>query len=293
LYGQKQAGCIWNKHLHHILLELGWVQSKVDDCLYYKGDVLFLVYVDDGILVSPVDKHVDDELELLKGKFNISIEGTLSDYVGINIERRDDGTIHMTQPQLIQSVLKQLNFTNGTKGAVTPAFSTTILNNGQGKPRHNADWSYRRLIGKLNFIAASCRPEVSCAVHQAARFSQDPRVNHSEAVKQIARYLKDSFNEGITFKPTDHSFKVWADADFGGLWDKGIARDSPVTAKSRTGYLITYADCPIMWASQLQTEYALSTTEAEYIALSTALCNVIPLICLVKEIRKMTNIPNA
>jgi Reverse transcriptase (RNA-dependent DNA polymerase) len=41
LYGQKQAGRIWNKHLHHILLELGWVQSKVDDCLYYKGDVLF------------------------------------------------------------------------------------------------------------------------------------------------------------------------------------------------------------------------------------------------------------
>jgi hypothetical protein len=62
----------------------------------------FFVYIDNGILVSPVDKHIDDELELLKGKFNISIEATLSDYVGVNIERRDDGTIHMTQPQLIQ-----------------------------------------------------------------------------------------------------------------------------------------------------------------------------------------------
>jgi hypothetical protein len=103
--------------------------------------------------------------------------------------------------------------------------------------------------------------------------------------------LKDNVNEGITFKPMDHSFKVWADADFGGLWDKESTEDSPITAKSWTGYLITYADCPIMWASQLQTEYALSTTEAEYIALSTALHNVIPLIRLVKEIRKMTNIP--
>jgi hypothetical protein len=101
-----------------------------------------LVYVDDGILVSPIDKHSDDELELLKGKFNISIEGTLSDYVGVNLERRDDSTKHMTQPQLIQAVLKELNFTIDTKGAVTPAFSTTILNDGQGKLRHNADWSY-------------------------------------------------------------------------------------------------------------------------------------------------------
>jgi Reverse transcriptase (RNA-dependent DNA polymerase) len=58
LYGQKQAGCIWNKHLHKHLVELGWTQSKIDDCLYYKGDILFLVYVDDGILVSPCNKHI-------------------------------------------------------------------------------------------------------------------------------------------------------------------------------------------------------------------------------------------
>jgi hypothetical protein len=81
------------------------------------------------------------------------MEGTLSDYVGVNIERGDDGIIHMTQPQLIQSVLKELNFTNDTKGATTPAFSTTTLKDGQGKPPHNANWSYRRMIGKLNFIA--------------------------------------------------------------------------------------------------------------------------------------------
>jgi hypothetical protein len=98
-------------------------------------------------------------------------------------------------------------------------------------------------------------------------------------------------SNGIVFKPTTHSFKVWADANFGGLWDKDSAPDSPVTAKSRAGYLITYANCPVMWASQLQTEYALSATEAEYIALSTALQNVLPLIRLVKEIKAKTTIP--
>jgi Reverse transcriptase (RNA-dependent DNA polymerase) len=53
LYGQKQAGRVWNHHIHQKLLELGWVQSIEDDCVYYKGNVIFVVYVDDGILLSP------------------------------------------------------------------------------------------------------------------------------------------------------------------------------------------------------------------------------------------------
>jgi hypothetical protein len=88
------------------------------------------------------------------------------------------------------------------------------------------------MIGKLNFIASHCQPNISCAVHQAARFSQDPRIKHAETVKCIARYLMGNVNQGLIFKPTDHNFKVWADADFGGLWDKETAAESPVTAKS-------------------------------------------------------------
>ena len=49
LYGQKQAGRVWNKHLQDILSELGWEQSKADDCVYYKTGVIFCVYVDNVI----------------------------------------------------------------------------------------------------------------------------------------------------------------------------------------------------------------------------------------------------
>jgi hypothetical protein len=79
---------------------------------------------------------------------------------------------------------------------------------------------------------------------------------------------------------------VYVDADFGGLWDKETAKNKPITAKSRTGYVVTYADCPIIWASTLQSEIALSTTEAEYLAMSTALRQTIPLMRLVKELQK-------
>jgi hypothetical protein len=291
LYGAKQAGRVWNQHLNHKLTELGWTQSNADDCLYYKNDVLFTVYVDDGIFISPSEQHVLDEIELLKQHFNISEEGILNDYVRVSIERASDGAIHMTQPQLINSVLHELNFNEDTKMMHTPALSSKVLKNVPGKEPHKADWSYRRIIGKLNFICSSCRPEISCAVHQCARFSQDPRINHTEAVKRIARYLKGNVERGIIIRPTKHSFQVWVDADFAGLWDKETAMNKPVTAKSRTGYVVTYGGCPIIWASQFQSEIALSTTEAEYLAMSTALRNTIPLIRLVEEIRDKLQLP--
>jgi hypothetical protein len=78
---------------------------------------MFLVYVDDAIFISPKNDHIKEELALLHNIFNISVEGDLSNYVGVNIERTKDGTIYMTQPQLINSVLKELNFTVDSKEA--------------------------------------------------------------------------------------------------------------------------------------------------------------------------------
>jgi Reverse transcriptase (RNA-dependent DNA polymerase) len=289
LYGQKQAGRVWNQHLHNKLLELGWEQSKADECLYYHGDVLFIVYVDDGILVSPNKSNIETQLSCLQKYFNISVEGDLADYVGVNIEKLDNNTINMTQPNIINSILKEMNFMENTKPSATPATGGTIIKDGD-EP-HKADWHYRRIIGKLNFLASSCRPELSCIVHQCARYSANPKSNHTEAVKSIARYLKGSIDKGIIMKPTNNNFKVYVDADFGGLWDKEMAPDHPITSKSRTGYVVTYANCPIIWASQLQSEIALSTTEAEYLALSTALRHTIPIMRLVKELARKFHLP--
>jgi hypothetical protein len=103
-------------------------------------------------------------------------------------------------------------------------------------------------------------------------------------VKRICRYLKGSPDKGMYLRPNGHSFEVYADADFSGLWG-AIDSSDPISSKSRTGFVIMYSGCPIIWASQLQTVIALSTTEAEYLSLSTALRNTIPLMRLVKELR--------
>ena len=134
---------------------------------------------------------------------------------------------------------------------------------------------------KLNFVEKSSRPDIASPVHQCARFSADPREPHTDAVRIICRYLAGTKDRGI----------IMVDADFCGLWDKDTAIHDPSTAKSRSGFIIKYAGCPIIWALRLQTETALSTTEAEYIALSTALREAIPLMEMLKEIHKVRNLP--
>jgi hypothetical protein len=121
-------------------------------------------------------------------------------------------------------------------------------------------------------------------VHQCARFAADPKEEHSQAVKLIARYLKGTKDMGIICKPNQDSFVCFADADFSGNWNQEIAENDRSTARSRSGYVVKYANCPIIWASRLQTEIALSSSESKYISLSQALREVIPLMRLVKEL---------
>ncbi len=90
---------------------------------------------------------------------------------------------------------------------------------------------------------------------------------------------------GTHFKPDrDKGFKCYCDADFSGNWNKHLAPFDPSTAKSQSGWIIFYAGCPVIWASKLQTQVTLSTTEAEYIAMSQSLRGILPIMFLVQEI---------
>jgi hypothetical protein len=127
----------------------------------------------------------------------------------------------------------------------------------------------------LNYIAASSRPDISFAAHQCARFSSNPLRSHELAVKRIVCYLKGTKDKGFILRP-DNSTTIYCyvDADFAGAWTLNTSVD-PKSVHSRSGYVITYASCPILWSSKLQTEIALSTTEAEYLTLSQSLQDLI------------------
>jgi hypothetical protein len=108
--------------------------------------------------------------------------------------------------------------------------------------------------------------------------------SHEQAVMRIGKYLLSTQDRGMTYTPDPtKGIEVYVDADFAGGWDPGDAMNAD-NVYSRTGYVIRYAGCPIYWQSKLQTEIALSTAEAEYIALSQALRETLPMTGLMKEI---------
>jgi len=115
----------------------------------------------------------------------------------------------------------------------------------------------------------------------------NPRRSHGEAVKRIGRYLLGTADKGMLLQPSGASFDCYVDASHAADWNKETAADDSSTAKSRMGWVISYGGCPLLWASKMQTEIALSTTEAEYIALSQSMREVIPLIALMKEAKIM------
>jgi hypothetical protein len=71
-------------------------------------------------------------------------------------------------------------------------------------------------------------------------------------------------------RPNQEGMECWVDAAHASEWNNKTASNHPNTARSRMGYVITYAGCPMHWSSKIQTEIALSTTEAGYIALFTS-----------------------
>lgn len=139
----------------------------------------------------------------------------------------------------------------------------------------------------LNYLANSTRPELAMTVHQCARFNNEPMLSHERAIARICRYLILTSEKGILYKPNKNlGLQCYVDADFAGGWTQ-VDSDNPENLMSRTGYVIMFAGCPILWCSKLQTEITLSTTEAEYVALSQAMREVIPLMNLMKELGKV------
>ena len=111
-----------------------------------------------------------------------------------------------------------------------------------------------------------------------------PKLVHEVALKRIGRYLKATRDKGLILNPLGTlKIDAYPDADFAGLYGYLKITD-PACVKSRTGFLITVLDCPMVWVSKLQTKTALSTMEAEIVALEHCCRELFPVCDIVKEV---------
>ena len=291
LYGLKQAPLLWYDHLKGHLKQRGFKQSAFDPCLFYEPTkrILCLVYIDDVIWAGPDKARIMKVLESLKDDLEMTVEGDVSAYLGIDFERLNNGQIKLKQYGLIDKVLNATGLQDCNPDK-TPA-SQKPLGKDQDGEDYAEQWSYASVVGMLLYLASNSRPEIAYAVHQCARFTHNPKASHAKAVKRICRYLKGTRDQGMILTPSKDCLSVdcYVDADFAGQWNSEDPQDR-LCVKSRTGYVLMVGNCPVHWVSKLQTEIAVSTMEAEYIALSFAMRDLIPLRGLVDEIKTMFNI---
>jgi hypothetical protein len=290
LYGLVQAPLCWYEHLRDGLIAEGFKSSELDPCLYYGHGMAIITYVDDCLFFGADAKKIDDVMSRLKDRFLLTVEDIERDrdtdvfaYLGVEVKiDKTTGEMTFLQRGLIDKILATTGMAD-CHARPTPASTTALATDAEGA-RCKEEWGYPNVIGMLLYLTGHSRPDVQQAVHQCARFTHNPRASHEEAVKHICRYLKGTRDKGLVFRiDGDLTLDCYVDADFAGLWKVEHETD-PVCVKSRTGFVIMLGGCPLLWVSRLQTEIALSTTEAEYIALSTAMRDVLPARALLVEI---------
>jgi hypothetical protein len=277
LYGLSVAPRLWFQHLLKALKGEGIKQTKQDPCLMYRKDLIIICHVDDLGIQSPKKEVIDELLDALQKKgFQLTREGTFSEYLGIQYTHNDkNGSINMTQEGLIQKIIEATGMEDCNPNH-TPAIKDALGSDPDGEPMTDS-WSYRSIVGMLLYLSTNTRPDIAYAVSQVARFSHYPKKSHATAIKTIVRYLAGTKDKGMIYsRPKELALECFVDADFAGLFGKEPAGD-PVSAKSRTGYIISVGGCCISAKSQLQSTIALSTSEAEYGALSQAMRMILPI----------------
>ncbi len=217
---------------------------------------------------------------------DIEDQGHPADYVGVNISKLQDGSYEFTQRALIDSIINDIGL-NKSKSKPILAKVLLQLHAFKDDPPFDLDFNYQSAVGKLNYLAQTTRDDIMYAMHQIAKYSSDPRQTHGEAILYLIRYLKKTRDLGLKFKPNpDKGYDCYWDADFSGNRNKKFTPVNPSTAKSQSSWIVFYAGCPVCWASKLQSQVALSTTEAENIAMSMSLHDVIPVMNLIAEMKE-------
>ncbi|GJR56066.1 retrovirus-related pol polyprotein from transposon TNT 1-94 [Tanacetum coccineum] len=260
LYGLKQAPRAWYDMLSLFLISQDFSKGSVDPTLFIRKEgkelLLVQVYVDDIIFAASTPEHCDLFAKIMCSKFKMSMMGKISFFLGLQIFQNPRG-IFINQSKYALESLKKYGF-DSCDPVDTPMVEKSKLDEDKdGKavdPSH-----YRGMIGTLLYLTAS-RPDLQFAICMCARYQALPTEKHLNAVKRIFRYLKGTVNRGLWY-PKDSSIALiaFADADHAGCQD---------IRRSTSGSMQFLGDRLVSWSSKRQKNTAISSKEAEYIAMS-------------------------
>lgn len=266
LYGLKQSPRAWNKKLNEELTKAGFARCESDHCVYLKkdetGQVYLLVYVDDLIIIASTKAAMEACKAGLSNTFKMTDLGDTSHFLGMEVQRdRAAKLIHLHQGSYIRGMLERLGMSDCAPLRIPIAVGTKL------PPCAEEEQSFRTYfqsaVGSLMYLMVATRPDLAFAVHAVSQFMSSPSEEHLATVKRILRYVKGTMDYKLTLGASSNNMQLlgYSDADWG-------AND--INRRSISGFCFLLGAGAVSWSSKKQTSVALSSTEAEYMALTQA-----------------------
>jgi len=226
---------------------------------------IITIWVDNLLLFASSDKAMFKMKDQIKSEWQITDLGEPQKIVSIEITLKDH-MVTIFQKKYIESILRKegLERLNPVNMPMDPNNMLVPNPDGEG----NRSNSYVRLLGELQFLSNATRPDITFAVNKLVSYTANPSLHHISAIKRVLHYLTGTKEYGITYTDSithPNVFHGYANAAFRGNSDD---------QKSVASYVFITGNRAITWRSRKQTVIALSTTEAEYMALSEASCEI-------------------
>jgi hypothetical protein len=276
LYGLRQAGRQWNYEIDKTMKRAGLVPTNADPCVYVDKNTrtFVLIYVDDILIISGNQERERQIKDVLSKTFRIKDFGLAKYCLGIQIEQNEN-EICLSQAGYIREILKRYRMED-CKPVLTPlAVGSKLSELHSEDDNEDTNFPFRELIGALMYVAMGTRPDVSHAVSVLSQFSNCYRKKHCTAAKRVLRYLKGTIDKKLIYRKNQDNLTCYVDADWA---------NCEIDRRSYTGSTFILSGAAFSWESRKQRTVALSSAEAEYMALSDASKEAVFLIGYLKEL---------
>jgi hypothetical protein len=275
LYGLSESPRAFYEDCSQLLLDNGYLRTTADPCMFHKrvGDqyIMIIVHVDDFIIASSNKKLTRELLVIMKSRYQITIQDSVEDFIGLHIAHLDDGSILLSQPHQIKMLAGDYNLLS----VASPQVPMSSLFNDEYQadaPKVDIE-QYMRLLGRLLFIIKT-RPDIAFAVNRLATRSHCATERDFKALLRIVSYLYGTRDLGLKLKKSSPLNRAAA-ARLSCYVDASYATHPD--SKSHTGYCFSLGDTLAMFYSRTfkQSNVTLSSTEAENAAAVEAAKEVI------------------
>ncbi|CAI7870400.1 unnamed protein product [Closterium sp. NIES-54] len=281
LYGLKQSRRGWYKRIDDFLLQHDFTRSECDSALYVlkegEKQLVLLLYVDDLLLFSDSKDLIREVKQRLEAEFAMRDLGPVTYYLGMHVDRdRANGTIHLHQEKYVKGLVESFGMGDSKPVGTPLATGFSCLTGEEDSTIDEAEVKrFHSLVGSLMYAAVSTRPDLAYAAGVLGRVVSNPHTEHMRAGGRVLRYLQGTPNLGLVYEAGPIELKGYADSDYAG---------DPSTRKSTSGYVFTLLGAAVSWQSKKQPTVALSSTEAEYMALTQGAMEAIWLRRLLAEL---------